>query len=194
MNKILLLFKTYLLPLGGPGIFAMTFLDSTFVPLPSIMDMTFIGFCLARRALIPYYCIMATAGSVAGCYVLFSLSRRGSGWVKSRMKSDGRIMKAVGKHGAYALLLASLMPPPFPFKVFVFASGMFPISHARFLLALAIGRGFRFVFQGAFAYVYGDRVIQYMQEDFAQLSLIVAGVAAVLFLLSYLAKRRFLAE
>lgn len=194
VTKILLFFKLYVLPLGGLGIFAVTFLDSTFVPLPSVMDLTFVGFCIARRDLIPYYCLMAISGSVAGCYVLFTLSRRGSRLVKIRSDRARRITESIGKYGGLALIIASLMPPPFPFKLFVLASGLFPITPARFLLAVAAGRGFRFIFQGVFAYLYGDAVIDYMRRDFASLSLIVAAILAALFALSYLAKRRFLSE
>ena len=195
MNRILFFLKIHLLPLGGIGIFTMTFLDSTFVPLPSIMDLTYIGFCLARRALIPYYCLAATAGSVAGCYVLFTPSRRGSIFAKKRLSIGSKpAFEALGRHGGKALFLASLMPPPFPFKVFVFASGMFPISPWRFILAIAAGRGFRFIFEGTFAFFYGDMVIAYMKKDFARLSLIIVGIMVLLFLLSSLAKRRFMKE
>lgn len=189
MSKILAFFKIYLLPLGGVGIFSMTFLDSTFVPMPNIMDLTFIGFCLARREMIPYYCLMATAGSVAGCFVLFTLARRGSDWVRRKMTRSHRMFEIAGRHGAPALLLAALMPPPFPFKVFIFASGMFPIGRLKFFLALTAGRGFRFVFQGAFAYFYGEQVVAYMQQDFARLSIIVAAIIVMMFGLSWAAKR-----
>ncbi|MEW6366877.1 MAG: hypothetical protein AB1714_19800 [Acidobacteriota bacterium] len=194
MNKIVLLFKTYLLPLGAVGIFSMTFLDSTFVPMPQFMDLTFIGFCLARRSMIPIYCLAATLGSVAGCFLLFSFSRRGSKFVRSRLGRSRKVFDAIGRHGATALLVASLMPPPFPFKLFIIAAGMFPISPIRLILALALGRGFRFVFEGTLAYLYGDLVIEYMRKDFARMSLILAGIILLVTIASYLAKRRFLRE
>ena len=194
MNKVVLLFKTYLLPLGAFGIFSMTFLDSTFVPMPQLMDLTFIGFCLARRAMIPIYCLAATSGSVAGCFLLFSLSRRGSKFVRSRLGRSRKAFDVIGRYGATTLVVASLMPPPFPFKLFIIAAGMFPISSIRFILALALGRGFRFVFEGAFAYLYGDVVIEYMQKDFARMSLMLAGIILVVTIASYLVKRRFLRD
>jgi len=194
MTRLLLFLKTYVLPLGGLGIFAITFLDSAFVPMPSILDMTFIGFCLAHRSRIIYYCLMATAGSVAGCYVLFQLARQGSRFARKRSTGSGPVVATLNRHGAKMLVIASLMPPPFPFKVFVFASGFLRITTLRFLLAIAIGRGFRFGFEGAFAYLYGDLVIEYMKRDFARLSLIVVAVLVALFLVSYLLKRILIQE
>ena len=194
MARLLLFFKTYLLPLGGVGIFSITLLDSTFIPLPNVMDLTFIGFCLSHPARIPYYCLMATAGSVTGCYILFLLARGGSRFARKRIDKNKGVVEALGKHGGKALFVASLMPPPFPFKVFVFASGMFSITTPRFLLALIAGRGFRFVFQGAFAYFYGDAVIEYMKKDFPRVSLIVACIMAAMFVASYIAQRRLVKQ
>ena len=39
-----------------------------------------------------------------------------------------------------AVMIPSMMPPPAPWKVFVFASGVFEMRVANFLLAVLVGR------------------------------------------------------
>ncbi len=40
-----------------------------------------------------------------------------------------------------AVLVATLLPPPFPFKLFVVTAGVFRFSLVRFMLAIIVGRG-----------------------------------------------------
>jgi uncharacterized membrane protein YdjX (TVP38/TMEM64 family) len=54
-----------------------------------------------------------------------------------------------------AVLVATLLPPPFPFKLFVVTAGVFRFSLLRFMLAIIVGRAFRFLLEGYFAVRYG---------------------------------------
>ena len=54
-----------------------------------------------------------------------------------------------------AVLVATLLPPPFPFKLFVVTAGVFRFSLVRFMLAIVAGRAFRFLLVGYFAVRYG---------------------------------------
>ena len=65
------------LSLGGPGLFVVAFLDSSFISLPQINDLLVVLMVVRNKALMPYYAAMATAGSVAGCYVLYLIAERG---------------------------------------------------------------------------------------------------------------------
>ena len=59
--------------LGGPGLFLVAFLDSSFLSLPEINDLLIIWMVTRNEALMPYYATMATLGSVAGCLLLYVL-------------------------------------------------------------------------------------------------------------------------
>ena len=50
---------------------------------------------------------------------------------------------------------ATLVPPPFPFKLFVVTAGVFRFSLTRFMIAVTVGRAFRFLLEGYFAVRYG---------------------------------------
>src|SRR5271167_5013935 len=62
---------------GGLGLFLLAFLDSTFLPFPSVNDLLLIDLCIQSPARMPYYALMATFGSLVGCMLLFFLARKG---------------------------------------------------------------------------------------------------------------------
>ena len=49
--------------LGGPGLLIIGFLDSSFLSFPMINDLMVIGMVTRHKSLMPYYVLMATAGS-----------------------------------------------------------------------------------------------------------------------------------
>ena len=51
---------TFAVGLGGPGLLAVAFLDSSFVPLPQINDLLVVLMVTQNKALMPYYAAMAT--------------------------------------------------------------------------------------------------------------------------------------
>ena len=54
-----------------------------------------------------------------------------------------------------AVLVATVLPPPFPFKLFVVTAGVFRFSLVRFMIAIIAGRAFRFLLEGYLAVRYG---------------------------------------
>ncbi|MFL6229593.1 MAG: hypothetical protein ACJ741_12530, partial [Pyrinomonadaceae bacterium] len=66
----------YLVTFGAFGVFAVALLDSTFVPMPGGADAVTLLLTLARPAWWPIYAAAATLGSVAGCVILYYISRR----------------------------------------------------------------------------------------------------------------------
>ena len=65
---------------GGVGLFAMSFLDSSFVPFPGINDLALIVLAGQHPARAPFYAFMSTVGSLLGCYVLYGIASSGGGW------------------------------------------------------------------------------------------------------------------
>ena len=89
------------LSLGGPGLFAIAFLDSSFVSLPQINDILVVLMVVANKSRMPYYALMATAGSVAGCYVIYYLAKKG-GEAFLRRREYGRVNGGM-RHQPYRL-------------------------------------------------------------------------------------------
>ena len=99
---------TFALSLGGPGLFTVAFLDSSFVSLPQINDILVVLMVTNNKALMPYYAFMATAGSVAGCYVIYYLAKKGGeAFVRKRLKPGHveRTLALYKRHGLLALMV-----------------------------------------------------------------------------------------
>ena len=54
----------FALAVGGPGLFVIAFLDSSFVSLPQVNDVLVVLMVIAHKTWMPYYAAMATLGSV----------------------------------------------------------------------------------------------------------------------------------
>ena len=157
VTKALGRFSEYLLTYGAFGLFVVALLDSTFVPLPSSADALMIVLSTAHPSWMLLYAFMATAGSAVGCWILYSISRRAGARALSRFseRKQNRVKYLIERYDMIAVLVATLLPPPFPFKLFVVTAGVFRFSLLRFMLAIVAGRAFRFLLEGYFAVRYG---------------------------------------
>ena len=168
--------------LGGPGLFAVAFLDSSFVSLPQINDILVVLMVTEHEAWMPYYAAMATLGSVVGCYVIYYLARKGGDAFIRRRLSESHVRRALGlyrKHGLLALMIPALLPPPAPFKLFVLAAGIADVRPASFIVAIAVARGIRYLALGILAVYYGDAALDLMREHGREVALwLVASIAA----------------
>jgi membrane protein YqaA with SNARE-associated domain len=175
------------LALGGPGLFIIAFLDSSFLSLPEINDILLIWMVTQHKARMPYYALASMLGSVAGCLVLYYIGRVSEQWVARRFSADRmeRTMKTFQRYGVMAVLIPSLLPPPAPFKVFVLLAGVAGIRVRNFALAIAIGRGIRYFGEGMLAVWYGDQATEFIQANgrpiaLGLVTLLVIGLAAYL--------------
>ena len=155
------------LSLGGPGLFVVAFLDSSFISLPQINDLLVVLMVVRNKALMPYYAFMATAGSVAGCYVLYLIAERGGEAFLAKRLKRGHIDRALAlyrKRGVLALMVPALLPPPAPFKLFVLLAGVAEVRPLAFVTSIAVARGLRYRVVGMLSVWYGDGARQMIQE------------------------------
>ena len=75
--------------IGAPGLFLISFLDSSVLTFPVINDLLLIELSVQHPARMPLYASMAASGSVLGCLLLFFLARKG-GEVFFRRKAGAR--------------------------------------------------------------------------------------------------------
>jgi membrane protein YqaA with SNARE-associated domain len=171
---------------GGWGLLGISFLDSTFVPLPGLNDLLLLHLASQHRERAFLYALASTAGSVAGAYVIYALARGGATflWRRRSSASMNRAHEWLERNEFASILVASLLPPPAPFKVFLITAGALRVNAARFGLALAIGRGLRFGVEAYLGARYGAQAEAYLKENFVWASLIVAS-AVILVSLVY---------
>jgi membrane protein YqaA with SNARE-associated domain len=179
--------------LGGPGLFAVAFLDSSFVSLPQINDVLVVLMVTEHKARMPYYALMATLGSVAGCYVIYYLAEKGGEALLRRRLSSGRIDRALAvykRYGLLALVVPALLPPPAPFKLFVLAAGVANVRPVAFVSAIAVARGVRYLALGVLAIYYGDAALELMRTKGAVIGMWLAGLIGVGAAIYYIRSRR----
>jgi membrane protein YqaA with SNARE-associated domain len=179
--------------LGGPGLFVIAFLDSSFVSLPQINDVLVVLMVTEHKARMPYYAAMATLGSVVGCYTIYALAEKGGeAFVRRRLKQDHvtRTLALYRKHGLLALIVPALLPPPAPFKLFVIAAGIAGVRPVPFVLAIGIARGIRYLALGTLAVYYGDAALELMRTHGRDVALWLVGVIVVAALSWWMWSRR----
>src|SRR5436190_12001052 len=155
------------LALGGPGLFVVGFLDSSFLSLPEINDLLLIWMVTQHKARMPYYVTASTLGSLVGCLILYYIGRKSEQWVARRFSAERmeRTLRTFQRYGVMAVLIPSLLPPPAPFKVFVLLAGVAGIRVQSFVLAIALGRGFRYLAEGLLAVWYGDAAMEFIAAN-----------------------------
>ena len=159
--------------LGAPGLFLISFLDSSFIPFPIINDGLLISFSIQNHARMPLYAFLASLGSVLGCVLLYFIARKG-GEAYFHRKAGGQavvIRKWVERNGFGGMLVAALLPPPTPFKFFVLAAGVFEIPLLSFTSAIALARLIRYFGVGFLAVKYGDNAKPFISQHWLAISI-----------------------
>ncbi|HEY8411918.1 MAG TPA: VTT domain-containing protein [Pyrinomonadaceae bacterium] len=180
ITKFLGRVSEYLVTFGAFGLFTVALLDSTFVPLPSSADALMILLSTTHPSWMLLYAFMATAGSAIGCWILYLISRRAGARALNRFseRKQARVKYWIERYDAIAVLVATLLPPPFPFKLFVVTAGVFRFSLLRFMLAIIAGRAFRFLLEGYLAVKYGAQAKEILAKYYPWIGLSL--VAAIL--------------
>jgi membrane protein YqaA with SNARE-associated domain len=180
------------LSLGAPGLFVVAFLDSSFISLPQINDLLVILMVVRNKPLMPYYALMATAGSVAGCYVLYLLAERGGEAFLAKRLKRAHVERALAlyrKRGVLALMVPALLPPPSPFKLFVLLAGVAEVRPLVFVTSIAVARGLRYLVIGALAVWYGDVALDLLRDHGRDAAVAVAVFVAAAMITWWLLRR-----
>jgi membrane protein YqaA with SNARE-associated domain len=168
MQRLVAWMQGFALALGGPGLFIIAFLDSSFLSLPEVCDLLVVWLTVRHKERMLFYALMCTLGSVAGCFALYTVGRRGGeAFLRKRFKAGHieRAMTIFRRFGLLAVIVPSLLPPPMPFKIFVLAAGVAKVRPFDFFVAVSIGRGLRYFGEGFLALWYGEQAIDFMREN-----------------------------
>ena len=181
-----------LVAFGPVGLFVVALLDSSFVPLPSSADALMLLLTTAHPRWMVLYAVIATAGSAAGCLILYHVSSRAGKRALNRFSEakQKRVKDLIDRYDVISVLVASLLPPPFPFKLFVVSAGVFRFSMTRFLIAIVVGRGFRFLLEGYFAVRYGAQAKVILAKYYPWIGLGLAVLIVLAFVIRAVLKRR----
>jgi len=179
--------------LGGPGLAIVAFLDSSFLSLPEVNDILIVLLVIQYPDRWLYYAASTTVGSVAGCYALYLVGRKGGEAFLRRRFHEHKVERGMAlfrRFGMLAIIVPSLLPPPTPFKIFVLLAGAAQVSPLRFLTAATIGRGSRYGSEALLAYWYGRDAARIIQENLQSIMTWVAIVTIAVGIAVYVWRRR----
>jgi len=181
---------------GGWGLFAMSFLDSSLLPFPVVNDLALIVMACKRPGFWALYALASTLGSVCGAYLLYGIARGGGKFFfrKTTPQAVAHAHRWLERNDFVAVLVASILPPPAPYKVFVLTAGLLRVNAWHFGLALLVGRGMRFGAEAWLGARYGVQAEEYLRHNLAWASLLMVVVIVGLALLQRWWTRRIAAH
>lgn len=178
---------------AAPAMVLIGALDSSLLSLPEINDYLVVGRCYKYPGAVFYFPLFAAAGSVLGCWLLYSIMRRGGqALLRKRFKPESiqRVEQAYARFGVLAIAIPAILPPPLPFKIFVATAGTLEYPRWKFLVTVMIARSFRYYVEGVLAVFYGRRVLLFLKDNGLAILSIVAAAAVVAFLVYAIVNRR----
>ena len=177
--------------LGAPGLFLISFLDSSVLTFPVINDLLLIELSIQHPARMPLYAFMAALGSVLGCGLLFFIAEKGGEALFHKHAGDRAhaIRHWVVNNGFWGMLFAALLPPPTPFKIFVIAAGVFEVRLASFTSAISLARLIRYFGIGYLAIRYGHDALPFLKDHKWSVALVVIFAAVASYAISRLILR-----
>jgi membrane protein YqaA with SNARE-associated domain len=162
-NKFLLKFTAwiaFLRTLGAWGVASLAAIDSAAIPIP--LDALVAGYVFSNPAHAWLYAIAGAAGSALGSLIPYYLGRAGGELFLLKRIDEGklrRIRDRFERQEFLALMVPATLPPPTPFKLFVFAAGVFEMRVSQFLLAIASGRLIRFGILSILTVIFGPQIV-----------------------------------
>ena len=184
--------KDFLVPFGAFGLFAIALLDSALIPMAGGPDAVLLVLSTQNPARMPLYALSATVGSTVGCVILYYLSQRAGRRALDKFpaQKQARVKELVDRYDVLSVLVASVLPPPFPFKLFVITAGVFRLSVTRFAVAVAAGRVFRYLLEGYLAVRYGEQAKEVLAHNYPAIGIGVALLVVFVFVIRGLMKRK----
>jgi membrane protein YqaA with SNARE-associated domain len=177
--------------LGFWGIGAVALLDSSTIPVP--MDAILAVYVWNDKSHFWLYCLLAAAGSALGGLLPYGLGRAGGElFLLKRVNRERfeRMRTRFENQEFLAMMIPSMLPPPTPWKAFVFAAGVFEMEVIPFMLAVFCGRLVRWLLLSLLVLKLGPGAVDVVAHHALALLGVVGGLAVVGFAWWWLRKRR----
>ncbi len=162
-NQLLLKFTAWiaaLKTLGAWGVLILAVIDSAAIPMPLDAVMASYVFSSPGRAWL--YVIAGAVGSAAGCLVPYYLGRAGGELFLLKRIDETKLIRIrdrFERQEFLALAVPATLPPPTPFKLFVFSAGVFEMKLPWFLAATVSGRLVRFGVLAVLTIMFGPQIV-----------------------------------
>ena len=180
-----------IIKLGFWGAGAVAVLDSSTIPVP--MDAILAVYIWKDQRHFWLYALMAAAGSAAGGLLPYGLGRAGGELFLLKRINRARfeaMRTRFERQEFWAMAIPSMLPPPTPWKAFVFAAGVFEMRVPLFMLAVFTGRLIRWLVLSLLVIELGPGAVQVIEHHALRTVAVVAALAVIGFLGWWMKKRR----
>ena len=181
----------FLAKFGVWGVGAAALLDSSTIPIP--MDALLAGYVWDDKGHFWLYCLLAAVGSAIGGLLPYGLGRAGGELFllnHVNRKRYERMRARFESQEFLAMMIPSMLPPPTPWKAFVFAAGVFEMRVAPFMLAVFCGRMIRWLALSLLVLKLGPGAVGLVAHHGLILLAVVGGLAMIGFGWWWMRKKR----
>lgn len=167
----------WLVHLGAPGVFAVSLVDATVIPLaiPGSTDLLLLW--IIGHGGNPFLMVgCAVAGSLIGGYTTWRLGKKGGDAAIKRYvppRLQNRVQGWARHRPMLTVFLPAILPPPIPLWPFLLAAGALGASWRKFLAAFGAGRLVRYGLVGWLAAAYGRKMIRVWAATLDQWSAVI---------------------
>lgn len=167
-----------ILKLGIWGAFAVAILDASSIPVP--IDAVLAVYIWDHKGTFWMYVIIAAAGSAVGGLVPYWVGRAGGELFLLKRINRARfdaLRQRFERQEFLAVMIPSLLPPPAPWKVFVFSAGVFEMRVPLYMLAVFSGRMVRWMVLAILVIKLGPGAVDLVAHHSLALIAIIGGLA-----------------
>ena len=177
---------------ANPLLAFVSFIESSFFPIPP--DVMIVPMVIAKKEAYVKIFLIATIFSVLGGILGYFI---GSFFLDLSMivieiygyeEKVFELQNKLSTSGGIYLWLGTLFLAgftPLPFKVFTITSGLINFNLIIFILICLVSRGLRFFIVSYFSMKFGEKFVNYLQNDGAKLFTIIGIVIVIIFAIIY---------
>ena len=180
-----------LIKMGFWGTAAVAILDSSSLPVP--MDAILAVYVWNDKPHFWAYVLLAAAGSAVGGLVPYGIGRAGGELFLLKRVNRARydqLRERFEKQEFMAVMIPSMLPPPTPWKVFVFAAGVFEMRVLPYMTAVFVGRAVRWLVLAVLVMKLGPGAANVVARHAIAALAVVGCLGVVALALWWLSKRR----
>lgn len=184
--------------LGFVGLFLLSALDSSFLVLPFGNDLLLIALVSRGQSGLKWiaYVLVSALGSIVGVWLIDVIMRKAGEKGLEHFFSPQKIQKfktKIENKAAISVLVATLLPPPFPFTGAVMTASALQVSRRTLFTCVFVGRLMRFTIEALLALYFGRKLIVLLNSDvvaYAVYGLMALGaVLSTLSLITWLRRK-----
>jgi membrane protein YqaA with SNARE-associated domain len=149
---------------GTLGLFGVSLIDSSIIPLPVPGSTDLLLILLVVHGANPVLAaVAAIVGSILGGYLTWGAGAKGGEAALHRYlpkRFARRLSGWVENNGTLAVTTSALLPPPFPLMPFLLAAGALGVSRKKFFVSFSLARILRYSLVTWLAATYGRAVVR----------------------------------